>query len=136
MTEEEAVPSYEDAGGIEPSTGGDGWHAELPRVDFKGLLGQNLVFIEIDVRASDFKGADGQDKQYALARCTCPDGELKGTLEDESVTLDAGDEFTCSTGRVRIVEQLRKAALPVKGTPTKGSQSKKGFDIWELVPWS
>ena len=69
-------------------------------------------------------------------RCVCPGKALTGELDDESVVVDKGAEFTTSTGRVRVVEQIDKATLPTKGTVSKGSKSSGGFDIWELVPWS
>ena len=128
----EGVPDYDDAGSIQASEGGEGWHPELPRVDFTGLLGKKLVFLEIEKRQSTYD----ETKQYGLIRCVCPGKALTGELDDESVVVDKGAEFTSSTGRVRVVEQLDKADLPTKGEVTKGSKSSGGFDIWELVPWS
>lgn len=129
---QEGVPDYEEAGQIQASEGGEGWHPELPRVKFEGLLGKDLVFLEIEKRQSTYDEA----KQYGLIRCVCPGKALSGELDDESVVVDKGAEFTTSTGRVRVVEQIDKATLPTKGTVSKGSKSSGGFDIWELVPWS
>ena len=49
-TKPEGVPNWDDAGAIQASEGGEGWHPELPRVKFEGLLGKDLVFLEIEKR--------------------------------------------------------------------------------------
>lgn len=134
--EVEGVPKYDDVQNIEPSKGGEGWNPELPKVKFEGLLGKQLVFLEIsDKRESSF-GTPDSPKFYLLARAVCPGKALSGELEDETVVVDAGAEFTTSVGRVRIFDQLSAATFPSKGAVSKGSKSSGGFDIWELEPWS
>lgn len=134
--EPEALPNYDDVPGVEPSKGGEGWNPELPKVKFEGLLGKQLVFLEIsDKRESSF-GTPDNPKYYLLARAVCPGKALTGELEDETVVVEAGAEFTTSVGRVRILDQLDAATLPSKGAVSKGSKSSGGFDIWELEPWN
>ncbi len=133
--EVEAQPNYDDVPAVAEAEGGAGWHPELPRVEFTGLLGKQLVFLETEERESSYSTPE-KPKTYTIMRAVCPGKALTGIFEDESVVVDAGAEFTASTGRVRVCEQLDKATLPSKGEVSKGNKSSGGFDIWELVPWS
>ena len=133
----EEVPDIASAPSIAPPSGGEGWHADLPRVKFEALLGKVVTILEVEWRDSSF----GEKPKYALLRVQCP-STLPGVLVDdegdeEALIVDAGAEVTTSTGRMRICEQIRKAegsesGLPVKGEVVVAGKTKAGFDIWEL----
>lgn len=134
------VPNIDDAPSIEPPSGGEGWHTELPRVKFEAFLGKVITIKEVEWRDSAFaKDDEGPKKQYALMVVQCPDSVPGTNVSDEGdespVIVEPGLEVTTSTGRIRICDQIRKAVtLPVKGEVAIGGQTKGGFDIWELRP--
>ncbi len=137
------VPNIDDAPSIEPASGGEAFHSELPRVKFEAFLGKVITIREVDWRDSTFvpKDESAPKRQYALMVVQCPDKVPGVNVSDDGdespIIVEPGAEVTTSTGRVRICDQIRKAVtLPVKGEVAIAGKTSGGFDIWELRPVS
>lgn len=135
-----AIPDYDDQDQIEASSGGEGWHPDLPRVEFAALNGKAISVLEVDFRDSTFDTPEEgkAPKQYALIRFACNDVQVPGTDdEDKPVKVQPGEEATTSCGGVRVVEQLKKRAgdFPVRCEIGK-VKTTRGYDMWELKPVS
>ena len=138
MTESDTTrpdaPDYANLPGPADASGGEALWPDLPRAKFEALMGKALVFLEASFRASDPKyGKDGTE--FAVVRVTSPDAIVSGVdTEGAPVTIAAGDEFTTSTGGVRVVEQLRNTTeFPFASTPGR-EQTQGGRTIYTLLP--
>ena len=135
-----AIPNYDDQDQIEASSGGEGWHPDLPRVEFAALNGKAISILEVDFRDSTFDTPEEgkAPKQYALIRFAVNDVQVPGTDdEDKEVKVLPGEEATTSCGGVRVVEQLKKrqGEFPVRCSVGR-IKTKRGYFMWELTPVS
>ena len=131
---EAAIPDYDAAGEVATSEGGEGWHSDLPRVEFKALLGKRILIEEVTFRNSDYDTpAEGQaPKQYALILFRSADAKVPGELDGNVVEVAPGEQATTSCGGVRVVDQLRRTKdFPIK-TEVGQEKTTRGYQMLVL----